>query len=266
MDRQRASRLVDVDRSSFESLPCCGIKNSNHPGRRAKCAWLEANAGCGLRAKTLLAPDGEPAGYIEYLPGEFAWRGVEAAGYLFIHCVWIYSRRHQGQGWGGVLVNACVDDARKNGLKGVAAMVREGPWMADRRLFLANGFEPADTAPPDFQLLVRKFDRASTNPSFKKGWDEKLRKLGGGLVMIQSSQCPHIAKFASDIAQAAEEEYRLKLRIVELQSWREAQEAPTPYAVFALVYNGRLLADHPVSRARFRNIMRGVRAGTAPRP
>ena len=86
---------MDVDRAVFDTLPCCGIKNPTHPGRRQKQCWLEANAAFGLRAKMLLAPDGQPGGYIEYLPGEFAWRGVEATGFMFIHCVWIFSRRHQ---------------------------------------------------------------------------------------------------------------------------------------------------------------------------
>jgi hypothetical protein len=145
-------------------------------------------------------------------------------------------------------------------MSGVAVMVRDGPWLADRRLFLANGFEPVDTAPPDYQLLVRKLKRAAANPSFKKSWGQKVARYGRGLTIIRSSQCPHIAKFASEIAQAAAKEYHLKPRVVELRSWRDAQDAPTPYAVFALIYNGRLLADHQISRTRFRNIMNKLMA------
>src|ERR1019366_8769629 len=126
--------------------------------------------------------------------------------YMFIHCVWIYSRQHQRKGWGSVMIEACLDDARSAGMSGVAAMVREGPWLADRRLFLANGFEPVDTAPPAYQLLVRKFNRSATNPAFKKGWDQKPARYDRGLTIVRSSQCPHIAKFASDIAQAATNE------------------------------------------------------------
>jgi len=47
--------------------------------------------------------------------------------------------------------------------------------------------------------------------------------------------------------------------VVDLESWSDAQNAPTPYAIFALIYNGRLLADHQISRTRFRNIMKEVR-------
>jgi GNAT superfamily N-acetyltransferase len=252
----RKPRLVDVDAASFDALPCCGIKSATHAGRREKYCWLQANFKFGLRAKTLLAPDGEPCGYIEYLPGEFAWRGVEASGYMFIHCVWIYSRRHQRKGWGSVMIEACLDDAKTAGMSGVAVMVRDGPWLADRRLFLASGFEPVDTAPPDYQLLVRKLDDGAGNPAFKKGWDQKLRQYGRGLTIIRSSQCPHIAKFAADIAETAQTEYGIRPMVVDLESWSDAQHAPTPYAIFALIYNGRLLADHQISRTRFRNIMR----------
>lgn len=71
-------------RESFDTLPCCGIKTYSHPGRQEKHCWLQANAEFGLQAKTLLAPDGQPSGYIEYVPGEFAWRGVDASGYVLI--------------------------------------------------------------------------------------------------------------------------------------------------------------------------------------
>ena len=248
-------RLVDADDATFRTLPCCGIKNPEHPGRREKHRWLQANAKLGLRAKTLLAPDGRPSGYIEYLPGEFAWRGVDAAGYMFIHCVWIYTRQHQGRGWGSVMVEACLEDAKEAGMNGAAVMVRNGPWLADRRLFLATGFQVVDTAPPDYELLVRKFKNSTPGPVFKKGWEQRLGAYGRGLTIICSSQCPHIAKFASDIVETAANEYHLIPRVVHLETWRDAENAPTPYAVFALIYNGRLLADHQISRTRFRNIM-----------
>jgi len=248
-------RLIDVGAANFDTLPCCGIKNPGHPGRRQKKCWLEENAKFGVRAKALLAADGKPAGYLEYIPGEFAWRGVDASGYMLIHCIWIGSKQHQGKGWGRLMVDACVEDARKARMRGVAVVVREGPWLANGRLFLQNGFEVVDTAPPDYRLLARKFHAGAASPAFKKGWDRKLEQYGRGLTIVRCGQCPHIEKFAADIAEAAEKEYHIKPAIVDLASWSEAQNAPTPFAVFALIYNGHVLADHPVSRTRFRNIM-----------
>jgi hypothetical protein len=47
----------------------------------------------------------------------------------------------------------------------------------------------------------------------------------------------------------------LKLKVTELKSAAEAQNAPSYYGVFNLLWNGRLLADHYVSRGRFKNIL-----------
>ena len=248
--------LVDLDPAALDTFPCCGIKNCDHPGRRRKQSWIQENSSLGLRAQVLLAPDGKACGYLESIPGEFAWRAVDASGYLFIHCLWIHARQYQRKGWGSTMLEDCVNAATVAGMKGVAVLTRDGPWLADRRLYLANGFQIVDTAPPDYQLLVRKLDPHASNPAFKTGSCERLARYGKGLTIIRAYQCPYIEKFASEIAETAEDEFGLKPRIVELKSHTDAQNAPTPYAVFSIIYNGRILADHQISRTRFRNLMR----------
>ena len=248
--------LVDLDPASVETLPCCGVGNAAHEGRCNKIRWLQAQFKKGLRAKVLLTPDKRQCGYIEYLPGEYAWRGVDAGGYMFIHCIWTFHKQHQHRGLGARMIQACLDDAAKAGMHGVAVVAREQPWLVRPALFLANGFEPVDTAPPDFQLLVRKLTPSAPNPAFKTGWEARLKKYSHGLTIIRSHQCPHIAKFAGEIAQAAERDYGMKPRIVEIKSYRQAQNAPTPYAVFVVLHDGRILADHQISPTRFRNIVK----------
>ena len=54
------------------------------------------------------------------------------------------------------------------------------------------------------------------------------------------------------------ENYKLKTKIVELKTHRDAQNATTPFAAFAIIYNGRILADHQISRKRFENIMKKI--------
>lgn len=250
--------LVDLDSSRLDETPCCGIKDAAHPGLLLKRCWLRGQFESGLRAKTILGPGGEPVGYIEYVPGECAWRGVSTAGYMFIHCLWVYSRRHRGKGWGKALIEACSSDAKAAGMNGVAVMTRDGPWSAGGSLFLANGFTLTDTAPPDFQLLVRKLETGAPDPAFKGDFERKAARLGKGLTIIRSDQCPYIAKFAAEISEAAEKEFHIQPKIINLESCRDAQDAPTPYAVFAVVYNGRVLADHQISRTRFRNIMKNA--------
>jgi GNAT superfamily N-acetyltransferase len=246
--------LVDLDPASLDTLPCCGVKNAKHEGRRLKCGWLGQQLPKGLRVKLLVAA-GAQCGYIEYLPGEAAWRGVDAAGWMFIHCIWTYRRRYQRQGQGARMLEACLEDARRAGMNGVAVLTRDGPWMAGDALFLANGFEVAATAPPDYRLLVRRLEPNAPLPRFRDA-PPLPRRLAKGLVIVRSDQCPHIARLAGEIAEAAAREFGLAPRIVELRSAADAQQAPTPYAVFSILLDGRVIADHPISRTRFRNLMR----------
>lgn len=254
----RTPVLVDVDLASVQSLPCCGVKDSRHGGRCDKVNWLRAQMANGLRAKVLLTPAGRQCGYIEYLPGEHAWRGVDASGYLFIHCIWTHGNQTGEKGWGGRMVEACVTEAAGCGKLGVAVLAREGPWLAGPDLYLKHGFTLADMAPPDYQLLVRKFDARSDNPRMRTGWAERQKQYGEGLTIVLSDQCPHISKFASEIAESAARDYGLPPRIVELRSAEEAQAAPTPFSVFAVLYEGRVLADHQISLTRFHNIMKAL--------
>jgi hypothetical protein len=256
----RPVRTLDVTPGNVCHAPLCGIKDPEHEGRVAKERWLKTGLKRGLKARVLLTEKGVQTGYAEWLPGEHAWRGVEADGYMFLHCIWNFFREHQDKGEARRLLRACLDDARKAGMRGVATVARERPWLAGSAVFLKNGFRVVDTAPPDYELLVKKLDPKAPNPRFRGHWDRRRRKYGSGLTVIRAEQCPHSIRFADKVAAAARDRYGLEPCVVTLKTWRQAQAAPTPFAVFAVIYDGELLADHPISARRFRTLMDGVLA------
>ena len=88
-------RVVEVTPDSLCESPCCGIKNAEHEGRIAKTKWLKTYFKKGLKAKIVLGEKDIQAGYIEYLPGECAWRAVEANGYMFIPLSSVYETRER---------------------------------------------------------------------------------------------------------------------------------------------------------------------------
>ena len=240
-------RVIEVQEDTLAVTPRCGIQDRAHPGYRRKGAWIRSHLKKGLRARVLLTPKGVQCGYIEYLPGEYAWRGIEADGYLVIHCVWTYFSEYQRRGLGAALVQAAIDDARRAHHDGVAVVARQQAWLAGSALFLKMGFVVVDTAPPDYELLVLKLRRGAENPRFKGDWDKKLARYGRGLTIIRAGQCPQTIGRAEEIAEIARSAFGLKARIVDLRTSRDAQNAPTPFATFAIIHNGKLLADHPVS-------------------
>ncbi len=255
---KHALTVVDVTSGQLGELPCCGIKNVMHEGHRCKTTWLAEHLGAGLRAKILLTEDNRQCGYIEYLPGEHAWRTVDAAGYMFIHCIWTFYKLYQHKGNAIHLVQGCIKDARKAKMQGVAVVARRGPWLASSDLFLKCGFERVANAPPDYELLVRKFSKTAPDPRFLPAADSKMKEYGSGLTIIRANQCPHGIRFAREIGEVAEREFNLEPRHVILNTARDAQLAPTPYAVFSVIYNGTVLSDHQISKTRFRNIMKKI--------
>jgi len=251
-------QLIDINQNNYRELPICGIKNTEHEGRIQKINWLKTYFKKGLKTKLLLAEKNMQIGYIEYLPGQYAWRGVEADGYMFIHCIWTHLKKYQNKGYGGLLIQACINDAKKAKTKGVAVLTRQKPRLANSQIFLKHGFKVIDTAPPDYELLVKKFNKSAPNPKFKDNWDKKLKKYDKGLTIIIANQCPSTIRLANKIVDMARKKYKLKPQIVEIKTYRQAQNAPTPYAVFTIIYNGQLLTDHQISAARFRNIMNKI--------
>jgi len=251
-------RVVELTADSMCQLACCGIKDTEHEGRIVKTKWMNTYFKKGLKAKIVLGEKDIQTGYIEYLPGQYAWRAVEANGYMFVHCLWIHLKKYQKKGHATRLIQSCVDDARKAKTNGVAVIARKKPWLASSDIFLKSGFVVVDSAPPDYELLAKKLKKSAANPEFKGERDKRLKKYGKGLTIIRANQCPHTVRFADKIAEMAEETYKLKPQIVDIKTYRDAQNAPTPYAAFAVIYNGQLLADHQISATRFRNIMNKV--------
>ncbi len=47
----------------------------------------------------------------------------------------------------------------------------------------------------------------------------------------------------------------LEPRVVRISSAKASRELPTPYGVFSILYDGKLIADRPVSARRFSHIM-----------
>jgi GNAT superfamily N-acetyltransferase len=247
--------VIETNADNICDYGFCGIKNIKQEGYKRKTDWLRKRFSEGMRFKVLYSAKEGSVGIIEYIPGTYAWRAVEAKGFMVIHCLFILYKRYQGKGYGSHLIEECIKDAKKEKMNGVAVVTRKGPWMAKKELFLRKGFELVDKAPPDFELLVKKFKKSTHSPKFSGDWREKLSQYSKGLTIIRSDQCPYIEKWSKEISETAQERYGLKAKIVELKTCKDAQNAPTAYATFSIIYKGKLLADHPISNKRFMNIM-----------
>ncbi len=194
--------------------------------------------------------NGRNAGFIEYIPGEYVWRGVDAKGYLFIHCFWVIGR-NRGHGFGRKLLDACLEDARD--YHGVAVVVSKTHWLPTPKVFLKNGFEVVDHFPPSFDLLVRRNSADAPLPRFKRP-RRIADRYARGLVFIKSAQCPYVYVMDEGVRQIGKE-LDIPVNIIELKSAREAQNSPCVYGVMGLFYNGELLTYHPTGKKQILELL-----------
>lgn len=258
MTPDRETRIIDAGPETVADYGVCGYRDPKHPGFQGKLEWLRGRFEEGLRIKVLHSKSDGTVGSIEYLPGEFAWRGIRAPGYMVIHCLFILKKAYKGRGYGTLLIRACEEDARERKMHGVAVVASKSTWMAKKEIFLKNGYELTEEAPPHYQLLVKRFNADAPLPTFSGDWAEKLEHYSDGLTIIHSHQCPYVTKSMSEIPSVAREEFGIEPTLVELPDCQAAQDSPNPYGIFSVLWNGELVADHPISKTRFKNIMRKV--------
>ena len=208
-------------------------------GYHRKQEWLRQRFAEGMRIR-ILYEHARSVAFIEYTPGEYAWRPVNAAGYMFIHCLWTVGRAKR-KGYATRLLTVCIEDAREQGMRGVATVTSTRSWLTGPKWFLAQGFESVDKAPPTFDLLVRRFDNWPA-PSFPRNWEERCTAFGDGLTVVRADQCPYIDAATRAVVEAGND-VAVPVRVVELTSAVQVQQsAPSAYGVFSIVYNGELLS------------------------
>jgi GNAT superfamily N-acetyltransferase len=242
--------ILTVDATNVEKEGfLCYKSKSKTEGYHRKLNWLRDRFQEGMKIKLLHLRQFEGPrgafGFIEYTPGEYAWRPVNAKNYLFVHCLWVIGR-HKGKGYASRLLQTCLDDASRLNKDGVAMVSRSGGgWLAGKRILLANRFEPVDHAPFKFDLFARKLHDAPP-PTFPTDWDKRAARYGTGLTIAYSNQCPYMAALVTATLKTARE-HGIPCREVELRSAREVHtNAPSPYGTYGAVYNGRLLAYSPM--------------------
>jgi hypothetical protein len=251
-------RIVNMNAGNIFDYGFCGTKNPQHEGCRRKAEWFKKRQKEGMKYKVLNSEEKGTVGLIEYIPGEYAWRAIEAEGYMVIHCLCIFYKPYREKGIASRMIDECVEDAKREKKLGVAVVTREGAWMVGKDLFVKKGFEVVDSAEPDFELMAKKFKKDAPSPKFKGNWDKSLAKHNKGLTVLWSDQCPYIAKSIKEIRETIEKRYGIKANIIEMKDHEQAQNAPSPYAIFSLIYDGQLLAFHPISNKRFMNIMDNI--------
>jgi len=247
--------IIEVNESNINQYAICGYKDKKKEGYKLKIDWLKNNFLNGIKHKILHSDEDGDVGGIEYIPGEYAYRPVNADGFIFINCIYIISRKYKGKGYGKLLLEDCINYAKEKNKLGVATVTRKGTWMPGNELFIKNGFKIVDQSPPDFELLTIKFNDDTKDPKFIIDYNSMSQKYGSGLIIFKSAQCPFLAKSVKEINETAKKEYNIIPTIINLDNYKDAQKSPCAFGTFCIAYNGKVVTANPISSSRFKNIM-----------
>ena len=244
--------IITVTKDNLEQEHiCCAISSNKDIQVSSKKAWLAERFADGLVFKK-----GDVRGkcFIEYIPAEKAWCPIEAEGYMFVNCFWV-SGQFKGQGNANLLLDACIQDSRDKGKKGlcIVSSKKKMPYLSDPAYLKYKGFAVADTAEPYYELMYLPFDANAPKPSFKA--HVKTPKIEAqGFVLYYAHQCPFTAKYVPLIEGIAKEK-SVPFLAIRLETTAEAQNAPAPFTSYGLFYNGTFITNEILSGNKFEKLL-----------
>lgn len=247
---------VNLDNLEQEHICCALADKKGECQVSSKKAWLQKRFEEGL-----IFLKGKVRGkvFIEYIPAENAWCGVEAAGYMFINCLWV-SGQFKGQGISTQLLDACIRDSKDKGKKGLVILssAKKKPYLADEKFLKYKGFKVADQMEPYFDLMYLPFEMGALVPTFK---DDLKRGAvqDPGFVLYYSAQCPFTARYVPMIAAIAKQK-GLAFKAIKVETTKQAQSIPTPFTTYSLFYNGKFLTHEILSDKKFMKLLEGMKS------
>ncbi|MCP3974784.1 MAG: GNAT family N-acetyltransferase [bacterium] len=251
--------IGNVDETSF----FCLQSRVTSPGYLRKRAWLEERFAEGLkihmlgrRERTRWIGD---RGLVEYVPGKYAWRGIEAEDYLVIHCLWVVGQS-RGKGGAQKLLDICFAEAKAGGFAGVVAVAAENGFMTSRRFYEHAGFSSVAETEPRMSVMVYRLDDDAPPPSLAKGAGRGPAAYPTGLTIFRADQCPYVEDATATILAQAEAHGIAPVNVVTLDSAESVREkSPTPYGVFGSVLDGQLLSYRYLTPKEFDTAVARVR-------
>ncbi len=245
-------KIVEVTPKNVQHKTLFCIKDVKSPAFEAKRKWFEKRYTEGLRLKILENEANKMLGFIEYIPASQAWRPVDADNFMFIHCMYVYSKNDRNKGLGSQLVKEAEKDTKAKNMAGLCVMTSKGAWITDKRLFEMNGFKQVDKR-GRFEFMSKKWDLEVPEPKLID-WTAQQKKYEGWH-LVYADQCPWHEKSAEALLNVAGD-FGIDLKVSKIETAQEAKNAPSGFGVFNLLHDGILLEDHYLSATRFKNILK----------
>lgn len=226
---------------------CCAISNNKDVQVSSKKAWLLDRFDDGL---VFLKSVERGKCFIEYIPAENAWNPIDAVGYMYIDCLWVFGS-FKGHGYSNDLLGACIEDCKSKGKQGLCILssAKKKPFLADPKFLKYKGFTVSDESDNGIQLWYLPFSADVHQPKFKD-CAKHPHVDEAGYVLYYTSQCPFNAKYVPIVEQTAKEN-GISFRAIHIESKEQAQNAPTPITTYALFCDGEYITNEQMNDTKF---------------
>jgi GNAT superfamily N-acetyltransferase len=212
---------------------CCIIRSKKpHKGIDAKKEWLSERLNEGHVFRKL---NEKATVFIEYAPLEKAWVPIVGDNYYYVYCLWV-SGSHKGKGYGNLLMEYCLADAKAKGKSGICMLgaKKQKAWLSDQSFVKKFGFEVVDNTDKDYELLALSFD--GTMPKFSPS--VKTHKIESEeLTIYYDMQCPYVYQSIEMIKQYCEVN-EVPVSLIQVDTLQKAKELPCVFNNWAVFYKG----------------------------
>ena len=252
-------KIIDISKNNVDEQELfCKKSKKKFPGYQSKLKWIKERFKEGLKYKLLLVKEGNKEtsrGMIEYIPGEYNWRGIQADGWMVIHCLWVVGKAKK-HGYGYQLLEFAINDAKVAGMHGVVGMSADkGGWLPNTKIYLNHGFEKVDEMEPYFGLYAKIFSDDAPMPKFYPTSEEKKMEFEKGVSIIYSDQCPYIVDLVDELKEESKGK-KNSINTVKLNNCREAQKNGIyPYGTYCIICNGDISLYKHATRKEIQAIM-----------
>jgi L-amino acid N-acyltransferase YncA len=250
-------KIVDINENNInEQELFCKKTKKKMPGYQNKVKWMKERFKEGLKYHVLYVKEGNKEtsrGMIEYIPGEFNWRGIQADGWMVIHCIWIVGKAKK-QGYGDKLLQIAIDNAKKEGMYGIVGMSAEkGGWLPNKKIYLKNGFEKVDEMEPHFSLYAKIFDKNAPKPKFNPMNEKIQEEHSQGATIIYTDQCPYIPDLVDELKLSND---KGKLKTIKINDCKGAQQNGVyPYGTYCIICDGEISLYKHASKKEITSIL-----------
>lgn len=232
---------ITINRSNIENEHiCCAISDKKcTESYKLKKEWLKKEFENGFVFRRL---NDRAKVFIEYGPTEKAWIPVTAPNYFILGCFWV-SGQYKGKGHGKALLQEVIKDAKKQGKHGLVSVVgtKKYHFMSDTKWLLRQGFKECDTTPAGFSLLYLSINDKAQMPHFNKQAKRAESPEKNEYVVYYSNRCPYTEYHVKESLAETAAKRKLNIKVIKLETMKQAQSAPTPATIFSLFHDGKFI-------------------------